>query len=217
MARPPLRKVLLAPPALAAGLGLVGLASLPAEAAGAPSQLKAKALHIGDMPAGWSVDNSSTSGGPSGLTGCLTKVKAFNHSVKGVSRVKVSYTDGQFPALSETLLTGKSAAKQYATYTNVMSSCRQVSLNSDGTQFSGSIGAMSFPSVGDGTHAYAISLSAKGYTFGFDLVLFKVGSVVGDVVYADLGSPDAATVQAFVTEAVNKIQGKPATPAATAT
>ena len=62
-----------------------------------------------------------------------------------------------------------------------------------------------------------MQLTAKGVSLGFDLVSFQVGSIRADVLYADLGSPDAATVQTFATEAVNKIEGKPTTPPSDAT
>lgn len=49
----------------------------------------------------------------------------------------------------------------------------------------------------------------KGINAGADFVLFKVGSVAGVIEYADIGQPDPSQLQAFVTEAVNKVEGKP--------
>jgi hypothetical protein len=41
-----------------------------------------------------------------------------------------------------------------------------------------------------------------------DFVLFRVGSIVGLILYADIGSPDSTQLQSFVTEAINQIEGK---------
>jgi hypothetical protein len=42
-------------------------------------------------------------------------------------------------------------------------------------------------------------------------VLFQTGKTIGEVTYEDFGTPDPAQLQAFVTEAVNKVAGKPTT------
>jgi len=44
---------------------------------------------------------------------------------------------------------------------------------------------------------------------GADVVLFKVGSIVGEVLFEEVGTPNVGQLQAFMTEAVNKIPGKP--------
>ena len=70
---------------------------------------------------------------------------------------------------------------------------------------------MSFPTVGNRSSAYALSLQIQGITVGADVVVFQTGMVIGEVVHEDFGTPDAGPVQAFVTEAVNKVEGKPTT------
>jgi hypothetical protein len=83
---------------------------------------------------------------------------------------------------------------------------------SDGTKATGSIGAMSFPALGDSSSAYAINLTASGVSLGIDIVLFRVGAITGDVLYFDY-SPDPMAVQHYATAAVNKVEGKPTNPA----
>jgi hypothetical protein len=70
---------------------------------------------------------------------------------------------------------------------------------------------MSFPTIGSQSAAYSVSISVQGVTAGLDIVAFKVGQYIGDVLYEDLGTPDLNQFKAFVTEAVNKIEGKPTT------
>jgi hypothetical protein len=170
-------------------------------------QLQTKALAISDMPSGWSVDNS-TSGGLAGVTGCLTELRALKNAQRGVTRVEVSYKDGTAPAMSETLLSGSGAAARYAKYVKTLNGCTSVSLTtSDGTA-SGSVGAMSFPTVGNSSSAYALTLTLQGVNVGIDIVMFRVGKVLGDITYEDLGTPDASTVQGFADQAASKVEAK---------
>jgi hypothetical protein len=88
---------------LAAVLALLVVAeSVPPVGAVTKVQLRAKALSLSNFPTGWSVDNSS-SGGAASRPACLQGFKAsFKHEVK----VTVTYTDGNVPALQETLESG---------------------------------------------------------------------------------------------------------------
>jgi len=93
-----------------------------------------------------------------------------------------------------------------------MNACKQVSFTSNGTKVSGSVGKMSFPNIGDGSHAYNMSLSASksglSVTVGLDMVLFKKGPVDGEIIYFDLGTPDVTQLQTFVSASVDRIEGK---------
>jgi hypothetical protein len=68
---------------------------------------------------------------------------------------------------------------------------------------------MSFPEVGNESGAYSVTLSVQGVNGAIDLVLFRVGSIVGALGYGNIGQPDPSQLQAFVTEAINKIEDKP--------
>lgn len=192
-------------------VGLLMTASVPAGAL-TQAQLKAKALSLSNMPIGWSVDNSS-SGGTSNLGGCLQNLQALGHPPKGITRVQVNFDDQNLPSLQETLEGGKGASNRYQRFVKILQGCKSISFtdSSTGDQVTGSVGAMSFPTVGNSSSAFAINLSIKGISAGIDIVLFRVGDLDGDIVYGDL-SPDASVVQGFATEAVNKIDGQPATP-----
>ncbi len=183
------------------GLG-VTVMDPPAGAANS-AQLKAKALSLSDMPTGWSVDNGSSSGGVSHAGGCLKVLTSFKKPPKGIAHANVRYEDGGVRAVSESIGEGKAAAADYAKYLKVMNGCTTLSFTTDG--------AMSLSTVGDASAAYAFAFTAKGVKLGLDLVLFKAGSVIGDLAYEDIGTPDAGTFQAFATDAVNRIEGKPTT------
>jgi hypothetical protein len=193
--------------------GLVLTAAAVPAGAVSQAQLKSKALSLSDMPTGWSVDNSS-SGGTSNLGGCLKNLQALGRPAKGIARVQVKYTDQTVPSLQETLESGKGAAKRYEKYLSILNGCKSISITSGTTQFTGSVGAMSFPTIGNSSSAFAINLTADGVSVGIDLILFRVGQIDGDMVYEDY-SPDTSVVQSFATNAVDKIEGHPTTPPTT--
>jgi hypothetical protein len=190
---------LMAPAALLAAVMGTG----PAEAA-TKAQLTAKALSISNFPTGWFVDNSS---GGATKSGCLKSLtSSFKHEVKA----EVAYTDGNLPALQETLEVGPGVSARYNRFVKVLNACKTLSYSAGGQAVHGTIGEMSFPKVGTRSSAYAAMLTVQGVTAGVDIILFQVGSVLGDVVYEDF-SPDPDQVQAFVTEAIRKIEGKATT------
>lgn len=189
-------------------LALLMLSALPAGAV-TSAQLKAKALSISNFPTGWSVDNSALA---KPNTGRLTGFNAHNkHEVK----VRSTFRDGQLPSLSETLETGSNAVALYGKINKILSACKQVSFFSGGQTAQGTIGAMSLPTVGQKSSAFAMAVTYKGINLGVDIVIFETGPYVGSVLFENYGSPATNLVQAFVTEALNKIEGKPTTPPTT--
>ncbi len=175
------------------------------------TQLRSKLLTISNMPTGWTVDNSSSgSGGASG--GCLAGVK---QAPKSENKVTASFENGQLPQLEEELVSGHEGTAAYNRLNKVLAGCKHFSVASNGQTLTFTVGAMSFPTVGDETNAYAVSFSVRGVNAAADFVLFKVGSVAGLIEYADIGQPDPNQLQGFVIEAVNKIEGKPTTPPTT--
>ena len=90
-----------------------------------------------------------------------------------------------------------------------MAACRAISFTSQGQTISGTVGAMSFPKVGGRSSAFAIKLIVQGVNVGADHVIFEVGQYGGAIGDEDIGQPDATQLQGFVTEAINKIEGKP--------
>ena len=172
------------------------------------AQLRSKTLTISNMPTGWTVDNSSSSSSGSAIGGgCLAGVK---EAPKTETKVEVSFDDGQFPQLEEELATGNVGQASYNRLNHVLAKCKHFSVASNRQTVTVTVGQMSFPQVGSETKAYGLTFTADGINFGADFVLFRVGSVVGLVEYGDFGQPDPSQLQAFVTEAVNRVEGKPA-------
>lgn len=170
------------------------------------SQLHSKALSLSNMPAGWAVDNSSSGGGIS--SGCLAGLKRPPGTD---TKVSVAYKDGQLPEFLELLASGKRALPAYKELSHVLARCRRFTASGNGQTYNYTVGAMSFPQVGNDSSAYSITFSVQGVSGAIYLVLFQVGSIVGAVGYGDIGRPDTSQFQAFVTEAIDKIEGKPVT------
>jgi len=126
-------------------------------------------------------------------------------------KVTASFENGQLPQLEEQLVSGRVGTAAYNRLNRVLARCKHFSVTSNGETLAATVGAMSFPAVGNESSAYGVTFSVKGINAGADCVLFKVGSVAGLIEYADIGQPDPSQLQAFVTEAVNKVEGKPTT------
>jgi hypothetical protein len=157
------------------------------------------------MPTGWSVNNAANNS--SGGIPCLKPIKSpAKHEVKAT----VPYADGSLPAVQEVVAVGRGVAASYRELNRVLAKCKTFSYSSGGQKISGNIGAMSFPAFGAHSSAYAIGINVQGATAGADVVLFEAGPYVGALLYEDLGTPDPGRAQAFVKEAVAKVEGKPA-------
>jgi hypothetical protein len=196
--------------AVALGALTVGLAGSVAAPVGATtkSQLQGETLSLSNMPTGWSVENSATGTGTD-LAGCLQGLRALGLPAKGIARANVTYHRHTVPAFEETLESGKGALPRYERYLRILETCKQVSVTtSKGIQVSGSVKAMTFPTVGSSSSAFALDWSAEGVNVGTDIVMFRAGQVDGRIAYGDY-SPDRATLQALVTAAVDKVEGKP--------
>lgn len=193
------------------GLGVAGTA-LPAGAAPSQAQLKLKALSLSDMPIGWSVDNSSSGGGPSNAGGCL-KVLGSAKPTKQSPHVNVAYEGGPTaPALVESVSEGKVATTDYAHLVKILNGCTTVSLTEHGVTIKGAAGALNLPTVGQQSHAYVFNFTVNGINLGLDVVAFRAGPIIGTLGYMNIGPTDTSTIQGFADEAAAKAEGKPATP-----
>jgi hypothetical protein len=177
------------------------------------SQVKQKLLSVSDLPDGWSVQKGNSGGGSvSDLGGCFKGLSSRPQAVKGVTRAEIGFVDGIFPAAAETLEEGKIAAARYTSFEHTLSKCSAVSVTANGIKVSGTVGALSVPTIGNASAAYAINFTASGETLGIDLILFKEGSTFGLLSYESLGSPTAAAAESLAAAAAEKAQGEPVTP-----
>ncbi len=179
-----------------------------AQAATTAPDLNAELLSVSDLPAGWSVIPSTSSG--STEAECLKNAKTV---VKGTSKADAQFAGGSngLPLVDEALgYTPGQASKAMAAFSQVMAGCGHISVTSGGDTLTGTVGAMSFPAVADQSAAWQMNLSGTisglSVTLGFDIVLFRRADSVGLIVYGDLGTPDILAVQTLVRDAAAKLQ-----------
>lgn len=188
---------------IALAVALTIVFGLPTLAGAAPSA-KARLLSVSDLPSGWSVDNTqqSSSGGLEGSS-CLSGLKA---APKNGTKASAAFEDGQFPAMDEVLALGPNEVQRYRKLNKALAGCKSITISTGGLNTaSGTVGAMSFPTIGNQTHAYSIQFTIKGVNVGVDIVLFRAGRFVGAIDYLDLGTPDVDQLKSFVTDAVKKV------------
>jgi hypothetical protein len=165
----------------------------------AKANLQALSLSISDLPTGWSVDNSSTSPSSSCYSDPLTKVPSISYlSTRFVQ-------GGSFPVLIQELGQYQDSRAAFDSIKSTLDACHNFTETSDTTTVSGSLGAMSFPQIGDGSAAYTATLSAQGVTVSQSFVLVRKGQILTIVALGDYGSVDTTQLQQFVNQAVAKL------------
>ena len=168
------------------------------------AQLQAKALSVSDLPAGWTevpfiVDNPT-----SGATGLGYVARLFGPPPKPIKRVRVGFVNPRRPLLYETLESGPASIARYRALNHLLRRVGSRNGSLCGTAIRWKLGPMSFPRVGTTSSAYTGTLTAYGRNIGTDIVVFRVGQVVGAIVYAVSVTPDIASVQAVAITAVNR-------------
>ncbi len=211
--------------ARAAFIGLAAaaaLATLPACSAGskppppsspavtttvAPSapapDLQAALLGVDDLPTGWSIDTSDGGNDNPSEPPCLKSAQAV---LTSTGRVEADFLHGpNVPSLEETLGRFTDARSTFDRAIAILNDCKTIDFTNDGTKFTGRLGAMSYPTVGDQTSAYRLTVTAQSATIEAEVVYFRVGDTIGDVDYLDLGAVDTGAVQTIVQAAVKKL------------
>ena len=161
--------------------------------------LRSLALAITDLPTGWSVDPSDNSHTDSCYSDPLTKVPSTSY-------VSVKFTDGgTAPELVQELGTYANSTQAFAKITSTLNACHNFTETAATSSVSGTLGAMSFPPVGDQSAAYTANLSAEGLSLVQGFVVVRKGPYVTAVALGDIGSLDTSSLQQFVTQAVGKL------------
>jgi hypothetical protein len=181
--------------------------STPSQSATAAHRnIKAQLLTVSDLPAGWAVDNSSNSDDSGPEPPCLKNLKSGQ---KAIDKGEADFVQGtDFPVLQQQLgYFGSTATtvRNYAVTVAVLNRCRDFSFSSGGQKFTGTIGQLSFPKLGERSAAWRLVLSASGLRFGIDLAIMQKGPELNLMLYGDLGTPDTATFASIARTAVAKM------------
>ena len=178
------------------------LASAATDASGTTSKLSAKLLTISQMPTGWSIYHSSSSGG----VGCLANVL----KPKGITltaHATASFSgNGGVPSVDEGLATYSNAKTAYRKIVSRLASCKQFNGTANGiTVKNSSIGQMSFPRYGNASEAFATTFTVDGDNLAEDFVVIRDGGIVMGFDEGDLGSVNLSQLEGFIGKAVKKL------------
>jgi len=179
------------------------VASLLPTHGGAP-ELTTQLLGVSDLPAGWSIDNSPQS--ESSTPPCITDGKSAFHATVKTERDFIGGSD--FPRFSEQIGyfgSSDNAKTRFLAGRAVLDACKTLSFTAGGTQFTGSIGALSFPAMGDRTGAWRILLDAGSLTVALDVVVVQKSAELMMLIYGNVGSVDVGPLTTFVTKALAKL------------
>jgi pimeloyl-ACP methyl ester carboxylesterase len=168
----------------------------------ASDRLRAHLLSATDLPAGWSAAAAAGTNAFKATAPCLSGLSRHPH---GLTYVTAAFTQGPaIPNVSEVLASGPRAGRSWARDQEALARCRTATLVLGGTKVQAHVRAVALAGVGGRSAAFAWRFRLAGIRFGSDLVLFRGRGYDGEVSYADLGAPAAATVAAFVRAAEAK-------------
>lgn len=159
-------------------------------------------MSLRDLPAGWSVPNSSS--GSVREPDCFAAAQRTSGAAADQS---ATFAKSQLPVLIENLgyYPGRSAASNFTASAAALSSCKQVTFSAGGATLTGTVQAMSFPTLGDESRAYDVTLSGYGFTLSIQIVLARKGHELLIVAYADQGAPDRGSFARFANVAFGKL------------
>lgn len=143
------------------------------------AQLQAALMAQGDMPAGWNVeppepDEDDSTGGEE-----CKEFERLEKALDDAPNAEVSFTKADLgPFFSEAIGAAPSeseAATLLQEYGSVLSSCPSFTItDDDGTKSQARITSLTFPSIGDGTAAFRMTMSFEGGTYTLDTVIVRV-------------------------------------------
>lgn len=184
-----------------------------ASGAASPPALAARALGVSDLPPNWHVDRSAPT--TRGLEASTCLAGLTSRAGRASRHTTVSFVQGaSLPVLTESLATEAQPSSLYATAVAALDRCRSLTFNAGTTAVRAAIHGLGLARVGSASAAYRMAMRISGFPLSGDLVLFRVRSFVGEILYLDVGNPIAATVTAFAREAAAKAAGGAVSPPA---
>ena len=160
--------------ALVALTGFLGTFATSASAS--PPKLKAMLLSIGQMPTGWSLDNSFGGKVPSVATRTMRCRRASSRPRSATANFQGK---GGFPAVGEKLATFTNATASYNEAVANLVDCKHFSGTSGGEKVTGgTVEQMSFPHYGNASDAFVVIFTISGMRFYQDLLYVRKGSIV---------------------------------------
>ena len=189
------------------------LATAPAQTPATPSasaspatDLNKALLTLSDMPPGWSPDTQSPDSASDAPSCSPLKDGLWKHLPQS-AEADFSQSDTG-PFLLELLAGGSADQANTAMQALIKATgqCTTFTQKTDSGTNTWSLAPLSFPSYGDATYAFRLSITADmGISAGGDVVIVRKGGVLAQITVYGLGSVPVAMVEDLVTKAVAKL------------
>ena len=182
-------------------LSLTFVASGPA-AATSMAQLRAEALSIHQMPAGWIARQPTEDI----RMGCLSHLLE-PRGVREIHFEEVYYLGkGNLPLLVETMTTYSSATAAYKKISTSIAGCRKVAGVLKGYPVEGTVRPLSMPHYGNASVSYLITLSGKHITVRSDYTIVRKGGVILALLEGNYPAVSLGQFRSFVIKAVARVK-----------
>ena len=180
--------------------------SSSATAASSPvTNLSAELLTVSALPAGWSSTSPSSSSG--GATSCAA---LNNRSWQALpERAEADFQASAVgPFLAEKLDAGPAAqvTQAWTAFGNATAECRSFSGSTSNGTAQYTLQSLSFPSYGDRTYAFAITVSESGLSASGDIVVVRKGTTLVQIIAVGIPDVPVATVEQATSAAVAKVK-----------
>jgi pimeloyl-ACP methyl ester carboxylesterase len=168
--------------------------------------MSSRLMSLSDLPAGWSVN-------PAPATSVLSKNQCLvglgtNDGTKPVEATADFTRNSSLPLFHELLSSGRGLETQFKTAVKALTNCRSLTFTESGKKVHGTIVPLSLGNLGATSAAFTLSFTISNINIVADLVVFKTHSYVGEVEYADIATPQNATVEALAQDSVMKAEGE---------
>jgi hypothetical protein len=181
---------------------LATVVSTGSAASTAVTSLKAEALSIQQMPAGWTVRQPTYDV----RMGCLTQLLEPK-GVKETQYVEAYYLGkGDLPQLVETLTTYTNTPLAYTKIAADIANCKKVSGTLKGYAVTGTLRAMASSRYGNASVVYLLTLSGKHVSWQSDYAIVRKGNVVVAVLEGNYPAVSSLQFHNFVVAAVAKVK-----------
>jgi hypothetical protein len=168
-------------------------------------KLSSELLSVGQMPTGWSVDNSSSSGGVGCYNSTIMEPKGVTQTAKTEVQFQSSGATG-LPSIAEKLATYSNTSTAYKKIVTTITNCKSFSGKYQGSKMDGTVGQMSFGTYGTSSAAFAVDFTVAGTAVYEDLLMIRKGDVVMSIDEGNLSPVNVKQFQGFVVKALAKVK-----------
>jgi hypothetical protein len=183
-----------------------GTGSSPAASASIPAaDLTAELLTVNALPAGWSSTSPSSSSG--GVASCAALNSRSWQALP--QRAEADFQESAVgPFLAEKLDAGPAAqvTQAWNAFGSATAECRSFSGSTSSGTAQYTLQSLSFPSYGNQTYAFAITVAALGLTASGDVVVVRKGDTLVQIIAIGIPDVPIATVEQATSAAVAKVK-----------